>query len=420
MSNSSPKWESCKLGEVLKFSNGRSSPERFKDAPIPVFGSNGIIGHAYFANSPADTIVIGRVGSYCGSVYFSSGGCWVTDNAIKATALNQTDPRYIFYLLRNLELNRWREGSGQPLLNQTILKGIEIALPNRTEQKAISDFIYSLDYKIELNRQTNKTLESMAQALFKSWFVDFDPVIDNALTAGNEIPEPLTAKAAARRALQEQRADKANQPHTLPNHIRQLFPSRFQFTEELGWIPEGWSMHSLSEVTNIVYGKNLPTKNLKASGYPVFGGNGVIGYHHSYLYQEPHVLIACRGAASGKVMLSLPNSFVTNNSLIIEHQDLSAYYLYHALLNQDLTSFTSGSAQPQMTIANINPAEVLLSNKKAMDEFHLVVNRLYKKRLFGIKQIENLSELRDTLLPKLLSGELRIPEAKREVDEALA
>ncbi len=105
------------LGRLLSFANGRSSSYRAEGLPYPVYGSNGIIGYANEANSDAGSIIIGRVGSYCGSLYFSKERCWITDNAIRAVAINDNDPRFLFYLLCSLNLNNWRAGSGQPLLN---------------------------------------------------------------------------------------------------------------------------------------------------------------------------------------------------------------------------------------------------------------------------------------------------------------
>lgn len=109
------------LGNLLAFANGRSSPVRADGLPFPIYGSNGVIGQADETNADEGTIVIGRVGSYCGSLYLSRERCWVTDNAIRATALADNDPRFLFYLLNTLRLNNWRAGSGQPLLNQDIL-----------------------------------------------------------------------------------------------------------------------------------------------------------------------------------------------------------------------------------------------------------------------------------------------------------
>lgn len=122
----------------MSFANGKMSPERSACLRNPVYGSNGIIGFAGDTNAPENTIVIGRVGSYCGSLYLSKEKCWVTDNAIRARALDDNDARFLFYLLGTLDLNHWRAGSGQPLLNQTILSQIPASVPLPDEQRAIA------------------------------------------------------------------------------------------------------------------------------------------------------------------------------------------------------------------------------------------------------------------------------------------
>ncbi len=114
-------WEVKSLDQVAVFNNGKISPKRNVFGKFPVYGSNGIIGFVDKTNSDEDTIVIGRVGAYCGSVYFSKTKCWVTDNAIIGRAKNKNSPLYLFYILKKLDLNKQRAGSGQPLLNQSIL-----------------------------------------------------------------------------------------------------------------------------------------------------------------------------------------------------------------------------------------------------------------------------------------------------------
>ncbi|MCI5167642.1 MAG: restriction endonuclease subunit S [Candidatus Electrothrix sp. GM3_4] len=130
-----------------------------------------------------------------------------------------------------------------------------IPFPPKAEQKIIVSIVKILDDKIELNRQMNTTLEAMAQALFKSWFVDFDPVIDKALAAGNPIPEPLHKRAEARRALGDKRKP-------LPADIAQHFSDRFRYSESLGWIPTEWDEFQFreftTEVTAKVGEKNVP------------------------------------------------------------------------------------------------------------------------------------------------------------------
>ena len=230
-------WRQTTLGEVLSFSNGRSSPERRLDSRYPVYGSNGIIGYSDQLNAHHDTIVIGRVGSYCGSLYISHEDCWVTDNAIKANTKGDADPRFMYYLMQTLRLNDWRTGSGQPLLNQATLSSIPASVPEITEQRRIAHILGTLDDKIELNRRMNRTLEEMARALFKSWFVDFAPVrakMDGRWRRGQSLPG-------------------------LPADLYDLFPDRLA-PSELGEIPAGWMVKALGEVISVVGGTTPSTK----------------------------------------------------------------------------------------------------------------------------------------------------------------
>lgn len=174
------------------------------------------------------------------------------------------DNGFLKYLMLSHYVQHQLDGRGTGTtvtgIKQSELRQINLKFPSFVEQKAIAHILGSLDDKIELNRQMNATLEAMAQALFKSWFVDFDPVIDNALAAGNPIPDELEAKAAARQALGD-----ARKP--LPEDIRSLFPNAFVFTEEMGWIPEGWEIVKLQELLDIKYGKDH--KKLENGNIPV-------------------------------------------------------------------------------------------------------------------------------------------------------
>lgn len=123
----------------------------------------------------------------------------------------------------------------------------------------------------------------------------------------------------------------------------------------VGGLPKHWEVKKLGEICGIVYGKGLPLKELKSSGFPVFGANGIIGFNDKYLFEEPQVLISCRGAASGKINLSPPNCYVTNNSLVLdikEKNDLDRTYLFYALSIAKKTKLVTGTAQPQVTINN--------------------------------------------------------------------
>ena len=167
-------WGTVCLEELVDFSNGKTSPSRFDGGKFPVYGANGIIGFSGHTNSPKGSLVVGRVGAYCGSIYFSDAESWVTDNAIKGNAKGNTNPRFLFYLLKTLGLNERAGGSGQPLINQSILNSIMVQDPPQ-----IDEILSSLDDKIELNRKINANLGKLASTLFKKWFVDI----------GDKLPE---------------------------------------------------------------------------------------------------------------------------------------------------------------------------------------------------------------------------------------
>lgn len=232
-------WEELYLEDIADFKNGKSSPDRNDTSNYHVFGSNGIIGRADQYNSPEGTVIVGRVGSYCGSVYFSKNKCWVTDNAIIGLPSENTDARFLYYLLLNLNLNNHRGGSGQPLLNQGILNSIEVSVPSFDEQHAIARILSDLDDKIGLNRRMNETLEQIAKAIFKRWFIDFE----------------------------------------FPGH------KKVKFIDDL---PEGWKISKVGDVVEFAYGKALKEDIRQSGNIPVYGSNGQVGWHNKTLVKGPH------------------------------------------------------------------------------------------------------------------------------------
>jgi type I restriction enzyme, S subunit len=334
-------------------------------------------------------VCVSCIGSDMGKTVIS-GKESVSNQQINSIIIDEAfDNLFVYYNLsgRKDEIKRLAGGAAQPIMNKTDFSNLPIFVPSLSIQKAIATVLGALDDKIENNCRINETLEEMAQAIFKSWFVDFDPV---------------RAKAEGR------------QPAHMDAETAELFPS--SFNEE--GLPQGWSLKPLNTVTNIVYGKNLPKTKLKPSGYPVFGGNGVIGYHSEYLYEEPQVLVACRGAASGKVLRSTPKCFVTNNSLVIELSDapFNRYFVELYLRYLTLEEFTSGSAQPQMTIANMDAVKILLPNSNILYRFGNIAAPVFAKVYANEIENQALALLRDALLPKLMSGEIRVKDAEKTVE----
>jgi type I restriction enzyme S subunit len=219
----------------------------------------------------------------------------------------------------------------------------------------------------------NQTLEEIGKALFRQWFVDFE--------FPNEEGKPYKSSGGE------------------------------MVDSELGEIPKGWKITNLNKIVNITYGKGLRTNKLINTGFPVYGGNGRIGYYSKYLYEEPQIIIGCRGAASGNIKTTVPKSFITNNSLVLEIPEkpiINRYYLENYLHHIDIKTFITGSAQPQITISNIKFMKVLLPDEETMQKHkrHLAIfdKYLYLNEL----QVANLEQIRDSLLPRLISGKLRI------------
>jgi len=161
----------CKLGDVIKFGNGKTRPS--SEGATPIYGGNGILGYSADANYEGETIVIGRVGAYCGATYYEDQPIWVSDNALAAKPKEKNNAKYLFYFLKHLDLNQHAEGSSHPLVTQTLLNSIDVEIVENTdEQKAIAAVLSSLDDKIDLLHRQNKTLETMADSLFRQWFVE--------------------------------------------------------------------------------------------------------------------------------------------------------------------------------------------------------------------------------------------------------
>ena len=235
---------------------------------------------------------------------------------------------------------------------------------NLEAQHRIASILSTYDSLIENNTKRIRLLEKMAENLYKEWFVRF------------------------------------------------RFPGHEKVEMENG-LPKGWKIKRYEDELNVKYGKGLPTDKLTDKGFPVFGSNGQIGYYTSYMYEQPQILISCRGASSGVVNISLPKSFVTNNSLVCEMGDKTESvfeYLKYYFLNTNLVQYQTGSAQPQITINNIVKLKMLLPSKGIQNKFAEKVRVFDNEMQILAKQNTLLARQRDLLLPRLMSGKLEVKE----------
>lgn len=343
------------------------------------------------------------------------------------------------------ELSNFVSGSAQPQLTMTHLRHVPFRVPPLAEQKAIAHILGSLDDKIELNRQMNETLEAMAQALFKSWFVDFDPVIDNALAAGNAIPDEFFERAEQRKAIEKK--DNSN--------IQDLFPNEFEFTEEMGWIPKGWNIQSFGDLLDstiggdwgkpeqddkhtresvIIRGTDIPKlklgerseapkrwveeKKLKTRILKPFdivveisGGSPTQSTGRSIIITE-QILERLGGVAEPA---SFCRKFSPLNKFLGLYAGIHLQKIYDDGKMWEYQNQSTGISNFQTT-SFLEREELVVPSESVLLKFYETLEPIISK-MSSNQQIE-LARLRDTLLPKLMSGELRIVDAAEMVEDA--
>lgn len=326
---------------------------------------------------------------------------------------------YYFFLSPQGRAEIWtitEQGAGQAGIRGSDLATINVPIPSFSEQKAIADILGSLDDKIELNRQMNETLEAMAQALFKSWFVDFDPVIDNALAAGNAIPDEFFERAEQRKGIEKK--DNAD--------IQSLFPDEFEFTEEMGWIPKGWGSGMLADICFFGKGKintselslenYVSTENMNKEKAGISYAASIASTSQVPKFSVGQTLISNIRPYFKKIWLASFSGGRSNDVLGFQAIDGVANEYLFSLLYQDsffdyMTATSKGTKMPRGDKAAIMSWSVAIPPLILMEEFSNKVKPMYLANNLRSLQSVSLAQLRDTLLPKLMSGELRIPDA---------
>ncbi|MDE8345815.1 MAG: restriction endonuclease subunit S [Acidocella sp.] len=284
-------------------------------------------------------------------------------------------------------------GSAQPNISSTDIGRITVPKFDYNIQADIGSFIRALDDKIELNRCMNETLESMARAIFKDWFVDFGPT----------------------RAKAEGRA-----PYLAPD-LWSLFPERLDDEGK----PEGWSYVTFEQLVDAKQGKYLAKEDMsdiKSAEFlhPVWGGNGILGYSHKYTYSEPVTLITCRGSNCGLIKLTEYSACVSNNSFACLPKFGSTFFINIYFKMDTFDGCISGSAQPQITYTALkNRIMQFPIHRDICESASAVIDPLFDKILRNNAETSQLAQTRDYLLPKLMSGEIRIREAEKLVATAV-
>ena len=382
----SSEWLPSTVGQFCPFKYGKNLPERDRQKGcVPVVSSAGIVGKHNSAHVESGGVVVGRKGTV-GSVTLLEEPFWPIDTAFYVEDLPEVrNLRFTYYLLRTLGLEKMNTDSAVPGLNRDNAHALRISVPKLKHQREIAESLQALDDRISLLRDTNATLEAIAQALFKSWFVDFDPV--RAKLEGRT-PEGMDEATAA------------------------LFPDGFE-ESELGMVPRGWRVSSMSQVCKISSGNRPGLRSDSANEnapIPLFGGAGIMGFTNEALFSVRKILTG-RVGTLGKVHIAYPPFWASDNVLVLAPEDSrSFHFCFHWLNSIDVHALNRGSTQPLLTQKDLGKQEHIFPTDFVLDAFGAIAGVIYGKIRSNELQAQTLATLRDTLLPRLISGQLRLPE----------
>lgn len=351
-------WCDTKLGEVLIFKNGKKRPS--ENGEIPVYGGNGILGFSNQANNE-NCIVIGRVGAYCGSVYYEHGKCWVSDNAICAIPKDENDISFLYYLLKHLELNKKHIGTSQPLLTQEILNSIMCKVPERDQQLKIGRVLCCIDEKIECNKRINDNLQQQAAALFSSLY---------------------------------------NRSNTEVRYtdLIQILGGGTPKTGETAYWNGNIAFFTPKDVgTPYTF---ITEKTITEEG---------LSHCNSRLYPVNTVFVTARGTV-GKVGLSgVPMAMNQSCYALVgkeTHQLLVYFYTLKAV--DRLKHKASGAVFDAITTRDFDSEQIMKLSDDNAKAFLYVAEPMFQEILNNSIENLQLSTLRDFLLPKLMSGEIDV------------
>lgn len=327
-----------------------------------------------------------------GTVLFSSrapigyvaiaGNDLATNQGFKSVIpAENVDSEFIYYLLINNVENIKNFGVGSTFreVSGSVMKNIEVMIPDFSIQRKIAKILNTLDSKIEINNKIISNLESQAQAIFKSWFVDFEPFQDG------------------------------------------------EFVEsELGMIPEGWEVKELGEIINLYDNKRVPISKMDRDkmekNYPYYGANGIIDYVDNYLFDGKYLLMGEDGTVRTEEGFPILNYvdekfWVSNHAHIMRGTLVSTEYIYLLLSKMFINNIVTGAVQEKINQRNLKGIKIIFPEKKELERFEKIIEPMFKMKLYLNNQNTKLAELRDALLPKLMAGEIDVSNIKIEGEE---
>lgn len=397
-------WKRCTLGDVVTFQRGHDLPVKETTGGIyPVVGSNGIIAYHNQFTTSRPCLTIGRSGNV-GGVHFFNMDCWAHNTTLYAKEFKGIDPKFLYYYLKTLRLVEYRSGSAVPTLNRNHIHPIEICIPESLlEQEKITLMLSVLDEKIELNNRMNKVLEEMAQAIFKRWFVDFE--------FPNESGEPYKSS-----------------------------DGKMGWCEELKKeIPKGWEVQVLPQVADIIDCLHSKKPDRQKEGRVLLqvwniAEAGKLDMSDKYLiseedYQkwisrievkEGDCVITNVGRVGAVAQIPSKYKFAVgrNMTAVRPHiNKISPTFLLEYLLSEEMrkeinSKMDTGTILDSLNVKGIMKLRIILPPFTVIEAFENIVRPIRKKIEDNIKLNFLLSNLRDTLLHKLMSGEIDVSQVE--------
>ena len=381
-------WKEVRLGDIATMQYGKLAPKKKDAGNVPIFTGYKNVGYTDKINCNKNTIVVVARGvGGCGDVKITNEDCYLTNLAISVSLNAQICVPMFFYYLHQLEnLSILNSGSAQPQITIESLTKYSFRIPSLDGQHRITSILSSLDRKIELNNKINADLEEMAQAIFKNWFVDFEPFKDGKFV-----------------------------------------------DSELGMIPEGWKVGRLDEIADVVGGSTpskakpeyytqkgiawLTPKDL--SNHPaVYTSRGEIditeeGYNSTSTKLMPKGTILFTSRAPIGYISIAQNDICTNQgfkSLVPKKAGTCFLYCFLKYVTPVIENKSTGSTFKEASGSLMKSLQVIMPEQKVFEDFETIVSPLFARIESLEKENSRLSLLRDTLLPRLMSGELEVPE----------
>lgn len=397
-------WPLVEMSEVVTLNYGKALKEDVRrPGAVPVYGTNGRTGWHDTSLGHGPTVILGRKGMGNLGVEWCEGPFWVIDTAYYTSFREDVLPRFFYYFTNYVGLNHLKDGTSNPSLSRDTFSRQWFPLPPIDEQKRIAAFLSALDDKIELNNRMNETLETMARAIFKDWFVDFGPT---------------RAKAEGR-------------PPYLAPDVWALFPGILDEVDK----PVGWLRKPLDEIAAFLNGlalqkyppegnASLPVIKIAElrQGVTARTDRASTEIPIAYVVEDGDILFSWSGSLTHLVW-SGGKGALNQHLFKVTSDTVPKWFLFH-WIGQLLPAFQAIAASKATTMGHIqrhhlSEATICVPDDKILAVADQTIGPLFNRQLANELENRTLAQLRDLLLPKLMSGEIRSKNTDHKIEEAL-